>query len=176
MIWRKGLHPSAVGKVAAAVLFLVIARSPAFPAYAAPQAIDLITDTVAKICNMTSGGEAASYKAKGMVRVQLNGPPPPLPSPTPLNISGRWRDKLGGVYQIDQQGGQFTFTIEGVSCKGQPYRSRGQGTIVGDKVTSHYESSIGSTGNCSATMTDSGWTGTCTDTICGSFPTVGFRQ
>ena len=91
-----------------------------------------------------------------------------------LNISGRWRDGLGTVYQIDQQGTRFSFTAEGnwVSppigslCRG-PFRSQGSGTILGNIATSTYQTTAGSRGNCSRKISDSIMN--CVDTICGSF-------
>src|SRR3954454_19965187 len=59
-----------------------------------------------------------------------NGPSPSSDKPLALDISGRWRDSLGTVYQIDQQGTEFSFTAEGnwVSRPGSrcggPFRSR----------------------------------------------------
>jgi hypothetical protein len=100
------------------------------------------------------------------------------------NISGRWRDDLGTVYQINQQGTQFSFTANGnwVSppngslCKG-PFQSEGQGRIAGDIATSTYRTTSGTTrtrGNCSTTISDSRMD--CTDTICGSFSVYLSRQ
>jgi hypothetical protein len=91
-----------------------------------------------------------------------------------LDISGRWRDSFGTVYQIDQQGTRFYFTAEGnwVSppigslCRG-PFRSQGSGTILGNIATSTYQTTAGSRGNCSTKISDSIMN--CVDTICGSF-------
>ena len=107
-----------------------------------------------------------------------NGPPSPSRSPSPdnslANISGRWRDSLGTVYQVDQQGTQFSFTAEGnwmsppngSLCRG-PFRSQGGGTVLGDIATSTYQTTAGSRGNCSTKISDSIMN--CVDTICGKF-------
>jgi hypothetical protein len=101
--------------------------------------------------------------------------------PLALDISGRWRDSLGTVYQIDQQGTQFSFTAEGnwVSppigslCRG-PFRSQGGGTIRGNIATSDYQTTAGSRGNCSTKIANSIMN--CVDTICGSFSVSMSRQ
>jgi hypothetical protein len=103
-----------------------------------------------------------------------NGPSHSSDESLALNISGRWRDSLGTVYQIDQQGTQFSFTAEGnwVSppigslCRG-PFRSQGRGTILGNIATSTYQTTAGSRGNCSTKISDSIMN--CVDTICGNF-------
>ena len=103
-----------------------------------------------------------------------NGPSHSSDESLALNISGRWRDSLGTVYQIDQQGTQFSFTAEGnwVSppigslCRG-PFRSQGRGTILGNIATSTYQTTAGSRGNCATKISDSIMN--CVDTICGNF-------
>ena len=81
---------------------------------------------------------------------------------------------MGTVYQVDQNGNQFTFTAVGnwVSppagsfCRGS-FRSQGQGTIAGDVATSVYRSTTGATGTCSITIGNSRMN--CIDTLCGAF-------
>jgi hypothetical protein len=226
IIWRKILYPS-MGKATVSLSWL-IALFLAFPVYGAPldaqAAINLITNTADKICNVVSTkGEAGSTEVKGQLKAELSGLAARLATvgvsgsgsinseqyqnvlrqdlattlrdnancklkvfekleekllnatssssqpPAALNISGRWRDNLGVIYQITQRGNQFTFTAEGVSCGGRPFRSQGQGTIAGNTATSSYASSIGSQGTCQGTISDSMMTSSCTDTICGSF-------
>ncbi len=89
-------------------------------------------------------------------------------SPATANIAGRWRDNLGVVYEIDQQGNRFTYTAHGVSCMGRTFRSQGQGTVTGNDVASVYESNISSRGTCRAAISNSGMTADCTDTVCGA--------
>jgi hypothetical protein len=121
----------------------------------------------------------AIHAGPSILSPRPRGAPSPLrcsvpQSPAAHNISGRWRDNLGTVYQVNQKGNQFTFTAEGnwVSppvgslCRGS-FRSRGQGTIAGDVATSVYSSTTGATGTCSTTISNSRMN--CIDTMCGSF-------
>ena len=77
MIWSPGLRPGTGN--AAIVLFRVVAFSPAFSVYAAApldaqQAMDLITNTADRICNVVSTkGDAESSEAKGEVKAVLSG-------------------------------------------------------------------------------------------------------
>jgi len=77
MIWSPGLRPGTGN--AAIVLFRVVAFSPAFSVYAAApldaqQAMDLITNTADRICNVVSTkGDAESSEAKGEVKAALSG-------------------------------------------------------------------------------------------------------
>ena len=76
MIWQKGLN-SSTGK-AAALLVGAVALSVVHVADAAsldaPQALDLITATADRICNVVSTkGEAESSEVKGQVKAQLSG-------------------------------------------------------------------------------------------------------
>jgi hypothetical protein len=76
MIWQKGLN-SSTGK-AAALLLGAVALSVVHVADAAsldaPQALDLITATADRICNVVSTkGEAESSEVKGQVKAQLSG-------------------------------------------------------------------------------------------------------
>jgi hypothetical protein len=77
MIWSPGLRPGTGN--AAIVLFRVVAFSPAFSVYAAApldaqQAMDLITNTADRICNVVSTkGDVESSEAKGEVKAVLSG-------------------------------------------------------------------------------------------------------
>jgi hypothetical protein len=127
-----------------------------------------------------SGAAIGGNVRDSTIIINNNGPSPSSDS-LALNISGRWRDNLGTVYQIDQQGTRFSFTAEGnwVSppigslCRG-PFRSQGGGTIRGDIATSTYQTNAGSRGNCSTKISDSIMN--CLDTICGNFSVSMSRQ
>jgi hypothetical protein len=111
--------------------------------------------------------------------------PHPSPSssdvPTPateINISGVWRDnKWDTTSEIAQQGSSFTFTASGPACIGGTFRSSGHGTIRGNSVESHYQSNF-SLGDCSGTVSSDGrrMTLTCSDKVCGQFPSIAVKQ
>jgi hypothetical protein len=139
----------------------------------------VITLTLVDPCvgqqNVTApSGAAVGGNVNHSTIIINNNGPSASPDLFALNISGQWRDSLGTVYQIDQQGSRFSFTAEGnwVSppigslCRG-PFRSQGGGTVLGDIATSTYQTTAGSRGNCSTKISDSIMD--CLDTICGRF-------
>jgi hypothetical protein len=92
--------------------------------------------------------------------------------PEVRSISGRWRDNLGFVSDIQQTGTSFTFTVQGgTSCLFRPFVSRGSGSIRGRDIESNYQSSLGSQGKCTGTISSDGYTmdSQCYDSICGQF-------
>jgi hypothetical protein len=132
---------------------------------------------------MAPNGAAAGRDINGSTINIYNVPEPSHSSgkSPALDISGRWRDNLGTVYQIDQNGTQFSFTADGnwvsppigSSCSG-PFRSQGSGTIRGNIASSSYQTDAGSSGNCSTKISDSIMN--CVDTICGKFSVSMSRQ
>lgn len=94
------------------------------------------------------------------------------------NVSGRWRDNWGVVYSISQDGNAIRVAAEGTSCSGGYFRSVGSGTVTGNSVATTYQSSLGSRGECSGTISASGTqiTTTCRDTLCGQFASLVDRQ
>ena len=92
-------------------------------------------------------GPTASVKAPGTGIAQ------PL---APSNMSGRWRDNWGNVYQITQQDNELTFSAVGLSCKNTVFQSSGRGRVAGNSVQSSYKLSIGSIGECKGTILNLG--------------------
>lgn len=95
--------------------------------------------------------------------------PQPPPSPTPLNIGGKWRDNFGNITHVIQRGDTVTATASGIACRGH-YDSTGSGTITGNILESTYQSTY-STGRCRGTVSADGMriTSSCHDSVCGRF-------
>jgi hypothetical protein len=101
------------------------------------------------------------------------------PDPRPASISGRWRDNLGFVSEIEQTGTSFTFTVQGAtSCLFQPFRSTGEGSIRGQDIKSTYRSSIGSHGDCEGIISSDGYaiSSRCRDSVCGYIESTSHKQ
>jgi hypothetical protein len=115
---------------------------------------------------------------------EASAPPPvsasnaPAPQANVQSLTGQWRDNWGTVYLVTQAGNGFTFTATGTSCKGGAFQSKGSGSISGETVQTVYESSIGSTGSCTGTISGKGSDiqASCIDTVCGRFEMVSQRQ
>jgi hypothetical protein len=95
-----------------------------------------------------------------------------------VNLSGQWRNNLGAVYQLVQNGNAFRFEGKGPSCTGGYFQSSGSGTVTGISVESTYQSNYPSRGSCSGTLSQDGAqiTSTCTDSACGTFVVSMARQ
>lgn len=111
--------------------------------------------------------------------------PAPLPAPAPapapvsaVNLSGVWRDNWNAVTRLVQQGSNFEYVTEGVSCNGSYFLSQGAGQIAGNRVQSAYRSNTPSQGTCTGTISADGSqiSSTCNDSACGSFNSVALRQ
>lgn len=64
-------------------------------------------------------------------------PPSPSSGMTITNVSGRWKSSIGVVYDITQQGAQFTWTV----AIGD---ETGKGTISGNKISAFWKGQQGS--------------------------------
>jgi hypothetical protein len=93
------------------------------------------------------------------------------PSPTPINLDGRWRDQFGNITHLVQRGDTVTATSSGVACRGH-FDSTGSGTIIGNILESTYQSTY-STGQCRGRVASDGRriTSSCHDSVCGAFTT-----
>jgi hypothetical protein len=89
-----------------------------------------------------------------------------------VSISGRWKDNLGFISEIEQTGDEFTFTVQGgTSCLFRPFVSTGRGSIRGRNIESTYRSNLGSQGNCKGIISSDGYRidSQCYDSLCGQF-------
>jgi hypothetical protein len=69
------------------------------------------------------------------------------------DISGRWADASGSVFQITQTGDAFSY----VSLNQQTgLRTQGTGSLDGHRFNTTYQTNIPSTGTGSGTVTDNG--------------------
>jgi len=69
----------------------------------------------------------------------------------PVNVTGIWRDALGTVYEVSQQGNTYGFRASGGN-----FGSVGRGTIRGHQLESTYETQyingVRSTGRCTGVL------------------------
>jgi hypothetical protein len=75
----------------------------------------------------------------------------PADAEPPVNVTGIWRDALGTVYQVSQQGSTYSFQASGAN-----FGSVGRGTIRGHQLESTYETQyingVRSTGRCTGVL------------------------
>jgi len=94
----------------------------------------------------------------------------------PVDLAGTWHDSLGTVYQVSQQGSNYTFRATGSN-----FYSEGRGTVRGRTVESTYQTVYAnysrSSGRCTGTITDNGnqVQSSCVDSVNGPWQTVTTR-
>jgi hypothetical protein len=91
---------------------------------------------------------------------RLAEPPPPAPSPVQSHdLGGMWRDigEPGNVYEIRQQGSDFTFERRGRLTNGVAFVTSGKGRVSGEQLSVSYSATFQdgtrSTGRCEGRVT-----------------------
>jgi hypothetical protein len=127
---------------------------------------------------ISKGAEPAANSNEAARTTETVSSSTPLPAATkaPLDISGEWRDQLGFVSQVNQQGDGFVMTSGGKGCRGE-FVTAGKGTISGDTFELEYTSNY-SSGRCAGKVSADGlrMTSSCRDSVCGPFTTSSRRQ
>jgi hypothetical protein len=126
------------------------------------------------------GNIAAEVAAEVAAKEELKSiSPPSVPS-----IAGSWRDPNvpSNGSRITQEGNSFQFNGWGVLPNGIPFMSSGSGTVTGLNITTtyttRYQNGWVSNGQCmgTASLDGSRMTLTCTDSILGTFVSLGVRE
>jgi hypothetical protein len=127
---------------------------------------------------ISKGAEPAANSNDGArtTEAAVSSTPRPAATKAPLDISGEWRDQLGFVSQVNQQGDGFVMTSGGKGCRGE-FVTAGKGTISGDTFELEYTSNY-SSGRCAGKVSADGlrMTSSCRDSVCGPFTTSSRRQ
>lgn len=105
-------------------------------------------------------------------------------APTVINIAGSWRDRYSpanGVW-ITQEGNSFHYEGWGFLVSGMPFRTNGNGTVIGNNITMRYSASYQngwvSQGGTWGNVSPDGLVMTLnfTDTLLGPFVFTAVRQ
>lgn len=120
----------------------------------------------------------AANKATGTAGTDNSQEPPQQSAPVEqnVNIGGIWRDAMGTVFEVSQQGSSYTFRATGVN-----FVSAGSGMVHGHQLESTYETQYvngaRSAGRCAGTISPDGrqTRSTCVDNVNGQWESISVR-